>query len=327
MALGHDQSLYLLAFDHRSSFSKGLFHASGPLSPGIGARISDAKHLIFEAFQTALTRGAPRETCAVLVDEQFGTIVARDATRAGILLAMPVEKSGQQEFQFQYGDDFGRHIEEFNPDFSKVLVRYNPEGDRDLNRRQTRKLAQLADWLHERDRKFLFELLVPATPAQLDRCGGEQRRYDREVRPGLVIQTIRELQQGGVEPDIWKIEGLDTRADCMRVVDQARAGSGREEVACIVLGRGAKLERVLDWLTIAAEVPGFDGFAIGRTVWLSALQGFVNRTLSRDAAMHEIADRYLQLLHAYVSAALREESLRPDIATRGLDEASFSHTV
>jgi myo-inositol catabolism protein IolC len=306
MKLGYDKRLYLVAFDHRSSFSKGLFGATEPLSPEIERRVGDTKELIFEAFQEALKDGAPRDVCGVLVDEQFGTPVARAAKAGGILLAMPVERSGQEEFQFEYGDAFGDHIEAFDPDFSKVLVRYNPEGDHDLNRRQTVKLARLSDWLHAHDRRFLFELLVPPTPAQLARFGGGdggQARYDRELRAGLVVETLRALQEGGVEPDIWKIEGLETSADCLRVVAQARSGSGRGGVGCIVLGRGASLERVLAWLAAAAPVEGFIGFAVGRTEWQEALKGYVSGQRSREETRREIAERYLHMIRAYVADA------------------------
>jgi 5-dehydro-2-deoxygluconokinase len=224
MSLGYDKPLYVLAFDHRSSFSKGLFGATEPLSPEIQAKVSDTKDLIFEAFEQAIARGAPRELAGALVDEQFGSAVARKVKLSGALLAMPVERSGQAEFQLEYGEDFGRHIEAFDPDFSKVLVRYNPEGDRELNQRQTGRLARLSDWLHARQRKLLFELLVPATPAQLARSGG-QERYDRELRASLVVETLRELQQGGVEPDIWKVAGFETPAECAGVVEQARSGT------------------------------------------------------------------------------------------------------
>jgi myo-inositol catabolism protein IolC len=299
MKLGYDQSLCLMAFDQRSSFSKGIFAATKPLSPEILARVSDAKDLIFEAFLQASAWGAPRNLTGVLVDEQFGSAVARKARGSGIRLAMPVESSGQAEFQLEYGGDFARHIEEFDPDFSKVLVRYNPEGDRELNRRQTRKLAELSDWLHAHERKFLFELLIPATPAQLERCGG-QEGYDRELRGRLVVQVMRELQEGGVEPDIWKIEGLQTSAQCAAVVEQARTGAGRDEVICVVLGRGASLERVVEWLAAAAPVPGFDGFAVGRTLWLDALKRYVGGKQSREETRREIAERYLRTIHAYV---------------------------
>jgi myo-inositol catabolism protein IolC len=234
MRLGYDKPLYLLAFDHRSSFSKDLFGATEPLTPEVKANVSDTKELIFEAFEQAIARGAPRRHAGALVDEQFGAAVARRVKSSGALLAMPVERSGQPEFQLEYGEEFGRHIEAFDPDLSKVLVRYNPEGDRELNRRQTARLARLSDWLHARQRKLLFELLVPATPAQLTRCGG-QERYDRELRASLVVEVLRELQRGGVEPDIWKVEGLETPADCARVVEQARSGADRGEVVCIVL--------------------------------------------------------------------------------------------
>jgi myo-inositol catabolism protein IolC len=304
MKLGYGTPLFFVAFDHRSSFSRGLFGASEPLTPELVARIADTKELIFEAFERSIGRGAPRASCGVLVDEQFGASVARKAKAREFLLAMPVEKSGQREFQLEYGDDFGRHIDAFDPDFCKVLVRYNPEGDRDLNQRQTVKLARLSEWLHAHERKFLFELLVPATPEQLTRCGS-QELYDHELRGQLVVETLRELQGGGVEPDIWKIEGLETPADCERVVVQARAGVGRSEVVCIVLGRGADLERVLGWLATAAPVPGFDGFAIGRTLWLDALERYVLREATREEACDTIANRYLRAIAAYVDGARR----------------------
>ena len=98
--------------------------------------------LIWEGFQRAVEEGAPKESAGILVDAQYGPDVAREAKAGGYKLAMPVEKSGQNEFDFEYGDQFGEKIEEFDPDFSKVLVRYNPEGDAELNERQTAKLRQ-----------------------------------------------------------------------------------------------------------------------------------------------------------------------------------------
>jgi myo-inositol catabolism protein IolC len=298
MALGYGKPLYLLAFDHRGSFEGGLFGASDPVPDQVRAGIVDAKEVIYGGFVEAAGRGIPHDAAGVLVDEQYGASVARKAHSAGDVLAMPVEKSGQAEFQFQYGDDFGRHIEEFDPVFSKVLVRYNPDGDRELNRRQTGRLARLSSWLHDRDRHFLFELLIPPTPGQLDRAGGDQRRYDREIRPDLEVQVIHELQDGGVEPDIWKIEGLDSADACTQVVAAAQR-DGRDGVRCIVLGRGADEAQVLEWLRIAAPVPGFDGFAVGRTIWEQPLRDLLAGRIERGAAVHEIADHYLETFHGY----------------------------
>jgi myo-inositol catabolism protein IolC len=300
-SLGYRRPLYLLAFDHRGSFEHDLFHASAPLSDRARAGIVDAKNLIFEAFGQAVERGAPRVAAGVLVDEEFGSAVARRAKAAGHVLAMPVERSGQAEFDFAYGDDFGAHIERFDPTFAKVLVRYNPAGDRELNARQAARLARLARWLHDRDRKFLFELLVPPLPEQLARCGGDPRRFDRELRPDLVVETIRSLQAAGVEPDVWKIEGLDAAEDNARVVAQARTG-GRDGVSCIVLGRDAPLSQVLRWLRTAAGVPGFDGFAVGRTLWEEALRRFLAGEAGRDEAVRTIADRYLEMVEGFAAA-------------------------
>ncbi|MGA2520614.1 MAG: DUF2090 domain-containing protein [Acidimicrobiales bacterium] len=301
MASGYATPLYFLAFDHRSSFERGLFGATPPVSPEVRDGIVKAKGIIFEANQLAVRSGVPRDQAGVLVDEEFGSAVARRAHEAGVPLAMPVERSGQDEFEFQYGDHFAEHIEAFDPTFVKVLVRYNPEGDADLNRRQTDRLAQLSAWLRGRDRAFLFELLVPATTAQLDSFDGHQQDYDRQLRPELVVQTLASLQAGGVEPDIWKVEGLDTEHDAVAVVRQARSG-GRDGVVCIVLGRGADWDSVVHWLEVGARVPGFAGFAVGRTLWHDALADHIAGRSSATEATHVIADRYRRLIDAYSAA-------------------------
>src|SRR5947208_4133363 len=228
MGLGYDGKLYILAFDHRGSFIK-RFGIEGDPPPEETERIADGKHLIFEGLEVALGRGADPSVTGALVDEQFGTPsrVPEEAKAAGIKLAMPVEKSGQKEFDFEYGDDFGAHIEKFDPDFSKVLVRYNPEDDADLNQRQLERLKRLANWLHDHDRKFLFELLVPATDGQLSSVDGDSDRYDAELRPGLMRQAIEDVQNADVEADIWKIEGVDEREEAQMLAEPARTAPGR----------------------------------------------------------------------------------------------------
>jgi 5-dehydro-2-deoxygluconokinase len=303
MDLGYDGTLYILAFDHRGSFTK-RFGVEGDPSPEETERISDGKHLIFEGIEAALGRDADASVTGALVDEQFGgpTKVPEEAKARGIKLAMPVEKSGQNEFDFEYGDDFGAHIERFNPDFSKVLVRYNPDGDAEMNKRQADRLRRLSEWLHENDRKYLFELLVPAEDSQLESVDGDSDRYDAELRPELMIRAIAALQGAGVEPDIWKIEGVDERSDCERISAQCRV-DGRDGVVCVVLGRGADDDKVDHWLRQGAPVEGYVGFAIGRSIWGEPLQKWIDGSTSREDAAAQVADNYLRFVDVYKSAA------------------------
>ena len=298
MEPGYSGKLYILAFDHRGSFQKKMFGISGDPNAEQTETISDAKRLIYEGFRLALEQGAPNDAAGILVDEQFGGDILREAKKEELIFAMPAEKSGQNEFDFQYGDDFGAHIEEFDPTFLKVLVRYNPEGDVEMNERQTGRLKRLSDWLHNNERKFLFELLVPAEDAQLESVGGDTDRYDKELRPDLMLKAIHELQTAGVEPDIWKIEGIDKREDCQRISEQVRA-RGRDNVACVVLGRGADDAAVEHWLKQGAGVPGYVGFAIGRTIWWDALKGFLDGNVERDAAAKQIAENYRRFIDVY----------------------------
>ena len=299
MALGYDGKLYILAFDHRGSFQKNMFGIQGEPTPEEIETIADAKRLIFEGMLEAVARGAQAGATGVLVDEQFGSNIPEHAREHGLKLAMPVEKSGQHEFDFEYGDDFAAHIELYDPDFSKVLVRYNPDDDPVINERQLGRLKRLADWLHANGRKFLFELLVPATDGQLESVGGDTDRYDVELRPELMRRAISDIQEFGIEVDIWKIEGVDAREDDVMLAEQARSGAGREGVTCVVLGRGASTEKVEQWLEAAATVDGFIGFAIGRSIWWDSLKGYLSKELERSAAASQIADNYLHFVQVY----------------------------
>ncbi len=297
--LGHSRPLFILAFDHRGSFQKKMFGIQGEPTPEEVKRVSDAKRLIFEGMLEAVGRGIEPATAGVLVDEQFGSDIPERARERGLTLAMPVEKSGQNEFDFEYGEDFGAHIDRFDPDFSKVLVRLNPADDPEMNQRQLTRLRRLADWLHERDRKFLFELLVPATDEQLAQLGGETERYDAEVRPELMRQAIEAIQNFGIEVDVWKIEGVDQRTDGEQLARQTRSGAGRENVTCVLLGRGASTAKVEHWLQQAAPVDGFVGFAIGRSIWWDPLATFLANGLARDEAATQIADNYIHFVNVY----------------------------
>jgi len=300
--IGFDQPLYVLPFDHRGSFETKMFGWHGDLTAAQTAEIAAAKQVIYDGFKAAIAAGVPKEKAGILVDEQFGAAILRDAAANGYATACPAEKSGQDEFDFEYGENFAKHIEAFHPTFCKVLVRYNPEGDTSLNQRQVARLKQLSDFIHDQSQsRFLFELLVPAEKAQLDRLKGDKKAYDLELRPRLMVQAIEELQDAGVEPDIWKIEGLDRRDDCAKMVAAARRG-GRDKVSCIILGRGEDDKKVHEWLATAAEVEGFIGFAVGRTDFWEPLVSYRAKKITREAAVAEIARRYQEFVGIFEMA-------------------------
>ncbi|HEV3006977.1 MAG TPA: DUF2090 domain-containing protein [Pirellulales bacterium] len=305
MTIGFDQPLFILPFDHRGSFQTKMFGWKGTLNAEQTAQVAAAKQVIYDGFKAA---GIPKAKAGILVDEQFGAAILRDAAKRGYSTACPAEKSGQDEFDFEYGEEFAKHIEAFNPAFCKVLVRYNPEGDKALNERQTMRLKRLSDFLHgERRSLFMFELLVPPEQAQLERVKGDKKAYDREIRPGLMVETIRQLQDAGVEADVWKIEGLDRPEDCVKIVAAARR-NGRDQVGCIVLGRGEDHDKVHEWLATAASVPGFIGFAVGRTTFWDPLIDLKNKKTTREAAVAEISRRFRSWVQTFDNArAARKE--------------------
>jgi myo-inositol catabolism protein IolC len=301
MSLGYNRPLYLLPFDHRHSYVTGMFNFNPPLTVDQHEAVADSKRVIYDGFRQALGKEVPIASAAILVDEEFGADILRDAVKSGYVTALSTEKSGSNEFEFEYGAAFAEHIEAFGPTFAKVLVRYNPEGDATLNRRQTAKLKQLSDYCRSAGQLFMFELLVPATEAQMEGAAKDRRTYDLRIRPELTLQTIRILQDKGVEPDVWKIEGLDRREDCEHVVEAVRR-DGRHGVGCIVLGRGAHQRQVAGWVETAASVSGFIGFAVGRTTFWDAVADYQAHKASKQEAASRIAQRYREWAAIFESA-------------------------
>lgn len=298
-SIGFNKPLYILPFDHRGSFQTKMFGWKGTLTDDQTAEIAAAKQVVYDGFKAAVGDGVQEQKAGILVDEQFGSAILRDAAAHQYTTACPAEKSGQDEFDFEYGEAFANHIEAFRPTFSKVLVRYNPCGDRALNTRQAGRLKQLSDYLHGRSTSlFMFELLVPAEKSQLDRLNGDKKAYDLQLRPQLMVQAIEELQDAGVEPDVWKIEGLDRREDCEKIVAAARR-EGRYRVGCIILGRGEDDQKVHQWLNVAATVSGFIGFAVGRTSFWDPLVAWRAKKITREDAVAEIMRRYRQFVATF----------------------------
>lgn len=302
--VGYDGRLYFLAFDHRGVFARSVLEEEESHTPEQARTIADCKQTILAGGLHALAAGTvARGQAGVLIDEHYGAEVARAARAAGLVLTMPVEEADCDLFAFDFGDDFGAHVEAFDPDFAKVLVRWNPDGDRDGNAAQGERLSELSAWLRARGRKLLFELLVPPTDEQLARAEGDRTRFEREQRPQLMRRGMAELQAAGVEVDVWKLEGIDDADDAAAAVAQAREGAGRERVACTVLGAGAGPERVEHWLRVAAATEGFCGFAIGRSIWREPLQRRLAGEIAEEEAARSIADEYARLVAVYEGRA------------------------
>lgn len=293
MALGYSGELFFLAFDHRASFAREVLGTKKGLTDAQVDRVRDAKRMLFDGLLRAVSDGAVlRDQAAVLVDEQFGGDVLRLALERGVAVAIAVERSGRQVFELEHGAEFREHLESIEPTFAKALVRFNVEGEPEDNARQLERLRTLSDYLVSRACKLMYELLVPPTAAQLGQTGEDRDRFARERRPELIVKGMAAAQEAGIEPDVWKVEGVDAPEDAAALVERARSGSGREDVGLFVLGAGASDERIAGWLDVAARTEGYRGFAIGRSIWRDAAKRYLDGELARDEAAATVALRF-----------------------------------
>lgn len=302
-ALGYKKPLYILAFDHRSTFAVELFNLKSvkDLNEEQVRLIKEFKMLIYKGFKDAVEKLIPTDYAAILCDEEFGEEVLFDAKENGYITILTIEKSGQEEFDFEY-KDFEKHIEKFKPDFAKVLIKYNPKDDEDLKKRQQEKLKTLSDYCRKNNLKFLLEVLVLPKKEQLEIVQGSREEYDTKLRPELTAEVIRTLQAKGVEPDIWKLEGMESAGDYSGVIKEVKSG-GRENVGVVILGRGAGEEKVEDWLSVGSKVEGVIGFAVGRTIFWDSIEKFYKGQIGKAEVIQTVSERFMDLYNIFISSS------------------------
>lgn len=299
--LGYKKPLFILPFDHKTSFITKLFGWDyATLTHEQRAAVADTRMMTYEGFAKAVEMGIPRDEAAILTDEEFGDGVLKEAAGKGFAIMLTTEKSGQESFTFEYGADWQGHIEKYKPLFIKALIRYNPEGDHEVNQKQLEALKPFVAYGREKGYKVLFEPLLPPTDEQLAKVQGDKDAYDETLRPGLTVQMIREFQDAGIDPDVWKIEGFTQSSAYELVVTQARSGEGRADVGVIILGRGGDIAHVDAWIVAGAPVDGVIGFAVGRTVFYDPIERFHKKEIDRETAVQQIADNFHHFYKVFV---------------------------
>lgn len=297
---GRTEPLLILPFDHRSSFSQGLFNMEDPDQETI-EKIKEMKSIIYEAIFTSQKElGLPNAQLGILVDETYGSHILADASSKGIPILQTTEKSGLAEFDFEYGDAFGERLLRYPATFAKALVRFNPDGDSEANIRSLEKLKTLSDFCHSNSIKLLIEPLIPPTTEQLAQVEGNNEHFDNKLRPDLAKRMITIMQDAGIECDVWKIEGFEEPEVYSQVLEVIRNTPERREVGLIILGRNETPEKVARWIMAGKGIPGVLGFAVGRTVFWNVLVKYRDKSISREAAVSEIAANFSHFAHIFL---------------------------
>lgn len=271
------KELFILPFDHRSSFSEDIL-GTAKVGSAEKKKIEELKNIIFQAFLLSLNKQKQKDHFAILVDEQYGQAILKEARNQKIKICVPVEKSGQECLSFQYGKNFEEHIEKFKPDFVKVLIRYNPLNI-ETDKKQLSELKKLDTFCKKNNYRLMLELLVPPSKKDSD-C----RDYDKKERLERTIGAIKEIKKV-IAVDLWKLEGF-TPKQWQEIIPLV----GKSNI--IFLGRGQEEAEVKKWLKSAVKFQKIIGFAIGRTVFLKTLKEYYAGRTSKDAAVKNISAKF-----------------------------------
>ncbi|MDD4409916.1 MAG: DUF2090 domain-containing protein [Candidatus Pacebacteria bacterium] len=280
--------LYILPFDHRSSFSKAVLNTEKP-DASQKKLLKEFKEIIFEGLVHSLSGRKDKKSFAILVDEEYGQKVLSMAKEKKISICLPVEKSGEEQLKLHYGNNFKEHIKKFSPEYVKILIRYNPENTRQ-NQKQLETLSKIKEFCSEEKMKTIIELLVPPTENDLKSCK-DKETYDKTIRSEKTVQAIKEIK-AVLRPTIWKLEGLDKKS-WVKVIEE----TNRSKI--ILLGRGEDDTKVRKWLKDASSFDQIIGFAIGRTIFLTPIKDYYEKKITREEAMKRISKKFLSFVDTW----------------------------
>jgi myo-inositol catabolism protein IolC len=290
------RGLFLLAADHRRSFER-LFGIDGPVSAGDRELLVAAKSLVAAALGDTVAARWDRDDGAelgILIDDEYGGAAIDIARRTGVAVALAFERSGQSVLEFEHADWRDRLATD-PPTFAKVLIRHRADGDAAEVAVQLDRLRQIGDACAASSAGFLLELLTPYSAAERAAAGDDE--LEVTVRPRLVVDAITQIKDAGIDPDVWKVEGVADPDLCAEIAAAAR-GSGREAVRVVVLGAGAGVDTVNRWLGAAADGV-YDGFAVGRSIWADAVLAHGRGELDAASARASIATRYAGFIDTF----------------------------
>jgi 5-dehydro-2-deoxygluconokinase len=283
------QELLILPFDHRSSFLRDILCLSAKPNKEQIKEVKELKKIIFDGF---LLTANKEKSFGILVDEEYGEDILKEAKEKKIITCLPVEKSGEKLLKLNYPKNFEKHIDKFNPDFVKILIRYNPLNKKD-NQKQLKVLSQINDFCQKKKYKIILELLAP--PAKEDL---KIKNYEKEIRAERTVGAINEIKEK-IKVNVWKLEGFE-KNQWKEVIKATNKDS-----KIIFLGRGEDKKKVIKWMKAAAINKEIIGFAIGRTIFLETLKKYYSKKISKEKAIKIIASNF----SGFVKLWRKEKSL------------------
>lgn len=278
-----NNQLLILPFDHRNSFKRDLLGKTDGLNTKEISQVKNLKQIIFDGFLGVFNRQKLDDNLGILVDEEFGAKILKQARKHRAVVCLSVEKSGEKEFKFEYSNSFGEHIQKFKPDYVKALVRYNPL-NKEINQRQLLRLQKLNSFCQKNNYFLMIELLVPPTEYDFKKAKSLEI-YDNKFRVKRTVGAIKEIKRQ-IKVDVWKLEDFDS-AGWKKVI---RATGRSAKIIC--LGGGESKKAVSESLLVASKFSQVIGFAIGRTIFLQTLKDFQHQKITQEQAVKRITANY-----------------------------------
>lgn len=272
-------TLMALAIDHRLQLERVAHRCGAPLT-----KLARLKELAVDA-AVRVARG--RDGFGMLLDKTYGAAATLLASQNNLWLARPVEQPGSRPLEFDQIESLGAELVEWPLHLTvKCLCLYHPDDPAELREAQERELRRVAAVCRIQGREFLLEII-----------SGKHG----PLRDDTVARVMQRVYEIGIFPDWWKLESQPSSQAWQACADVI----ARHDTYCrgiVVLGLDAPLDTLVGALALAARQPAVRGFAVGRTIFGPAAEGFLSGRMSESEVVQDIADRFGALVDVWNEA-------------------------
>lgn len=299
------QLAFMVGIDHRINFCRELVGAGAEPTAAERNDAARLKTIVFSALKKSIESGLPKSQAAIWSDSDLGEGVllrSRGMSMATAVSADRQNEDGPSELSPTRAWDLATRLDS---DFAAVRLNYNPDSPRHVREQTQDTLFRLSRKCRSGNRGLMIELIATPTRRQIDSTGGYE-----EARAMVLLESMRQIQDAGVEPSVWAFEPPADKTAAATLAAQAHIDERYGITVLFTVGSepdpsddSSYPSRAEDEITsLAARTIGATGILVGPAAYFAQLARYQRGLLTEEEAIDSVSRRF-QSLHRIFSDA------------------------
>ena len=306
------QLAFMVGIDHRINFCRELVGAGAEPNAAERNDAARLKTIVFNALKKSIESGLPKSHVAIWSDADLGEGVLLRSRAMSLTTAVAADRrteEGPSELSPTRAWDLATRLDS---DFAAVRLNYNPDSPHHVREQVQDSLFRLSRKCRSGNRGLMVELTATPTRRQIDKTGGYE-----EARTMVLLESMRQLQDAGVEPSVWAFEPPADRRAAAALAAQAHIDERYGITVLFTVGSEpdpsddssypSRAED--DMASLAARTLGATGILVGPAAYFAQLARFQRGLMSEEEAVDNIARRFQSLHRIFSDARATSEIL------------------